>query len=385
MDWIETYAEKCRQYLQNAPIVQAAVFYFIIAILGSLACTSLTVNLASLWIHVMEERTPSPKQAIFVLRFVRQGCPYLYLAVSVVLAGKLYTKNKIEAALSEIRLAVKSMAAGDLSFEPAWQSRDEFGILAKDLETLRKTLKREKQVQWKMGEMQRTVNAAFAHDIRTPLTVMNGYTEFLQKYVPQGKVSQQMLLEKLERISFQGSRLLSFSQTMATLQTLEQREVSCRRQHTAEVYSRIQETALALKKEGQHLLFTSAIAPQQTVLADLNLILEAFENVCQNAVRYASQTIEITVRYAQEELTVTVKDDGNGFSQKALRQAGNAYFGEQKEGKADGGTHFGIGLFIAQMLCQKHGGSLTLHNSIEGGAIVTLSFYAGRLFGLSMP
>ena len=86
----------------------------------------------------------------------------------------------------------------------AWQSEDEFGLLAKDVERLRETIKRDKLNQWKMGEEQRRINAAFAHDIRTPLTVMKGYTEFLKKYVPTGKVTEQAILEKLDRISEQG-------------------------------------------------------------------------------------------------------------------------------------------------------------------------------------
>ena len=376
MDWIEECVEKYRQYVKNASMRRAAAVYFLIAVLGSLACTNLTVNLTSLWINVMEERIPPSDLVISVLGFVRMSCPYFYMVAAFFLAGGLYTKNKVEDALLEVGMAVKSMAAGDLSFEIAWQSKDEFGELVKDLEGLRETLKKDKLNQWRMGDTQREINAAFAHDIRTPLTVMNGYTEFLMKYVPQGKVTQQMLLEKLERISCQGDRLLAFSKTMTTLQTMEKREVRCRRKKTAEICSRMKEAAEEMKREGQQIVFTDHTEGRATALADLDLILEAVENVLQNAFRYAVEKVEVMVQYQKNKLMVFVKDDGEGFSEKALREADTVYFRERKEGEEDG--HFGIGLSIAKMLCESHGGELSCHNSIEGGAVVAVSFFVGE-------
>lgn len=377
MDWLEEYAEKLKQYIKNASIVRAAAAYFLIAMFGSLACTSLTVDLTSLWIDVMTERVPAPGEAIGILQGIRRLCPYFFMITSVIFAGRLYMKNKIEAALSEVESAVRHMAAGDLSYEMAWHSKDEFGMLVRDVEALRETLKKEKENQWRMGEEQRKINAAFAHDLRTPLTVMKGYTEFLKKYVPEGKVTNQMLLEKLERISDQGDRLISFSKTMTTLQKMEEWEVHCRPKETAEICSRIREAAEGMKREGIRISFTERISGQETVLADSDLIQEAVENVLQNAFRYAREKIEITVQYAGNRLIIYVKDDGEGFSEKALREADTVYFSERKEGEAQEG-HFGIGLSITKMLCEKHGGELKLFNSIEGGAVTAVSFFAGQ-------
>jgi len=376
MDLLEEYVEKFKQYIKNASILRAAAAYLFIAMLGSLACTSLTVNIASLWINVMAERTPLPDREIRFLAGVCRLCPYFFIVASIVIVGRFYAENKIKAALSEIGLALKHMAAGDLSYEIAWQSRDEFGMLVKDMEDLQEILKKDKWNQWRMGEEQRKINAAFAHDIRTPLTVMKGYTEFLKKYVPEGKVTEQMLLEKLDRISDQGDRLLSFSKTMTTLQTMEKREIHCRRRKTAEICSHIKEAAEGMKREETKLFFMDQTGAKETILADLELIMEAVENVLQNAVRYTREKIEITVQYEKNRLIVYVKDDGEGFSEKALREAAAVYFSEKKEGEEEEG-HFGIGLSITKMLSEKHGGELKLYNSIEGGAVTAVSFFAG--------
>lgn len=377
MDWLEEYAEKLKQFIKNASLVRAAAAYLLIAMLGSLACTSLIANITSLWIRVMTERVPEPMEAIRILRRIRQLSPYFFMILSIILAGRLFVKNKIEPALLEAGAAVRHMAAGDLSYEIAWHSKDEFGMLTRDLEVLRETLKKEKVNQWRMGEEQRKINAAFAHDLRTPLTVMKGYTEFLKKYVPEGKVTNQMLLEKLDRISDQGDRLISFSKTMTTLQKMEEREVHCRRKETAELCRQIREAAEGMKREEIRISFSEDINGQETILADSDLILEAVENVLQNAFRYAREKIEIAVRYDKNRLTIYVRDDGEGFTEKALREADTVYFSERKEGEAEEG-HFGIGLSITKMLSEKHGGELKLFNSIEGGAVTAVTFLAGQ-------
>ena len=373
MDWIEECAEKLRQYVRNTTVVRAAAAYLLAALAVSLACTRLTVNVMSLWINVMSESVPVPEEKMRFLTEIEQLCPWFYMTVSIVVAGRFFIQNKMKAALAEIEAAVKHMAAGDLSYEMAWQSKDEFGLLAKDVEQLRETVKKDKLDQWKMGEEQRRINAAFAHDIRTPLTVMNGYTEFLKKYVPTGKVTEQVILEKLDRISEQGERLLSFSKTMTTLQTMEKWEIHCRKMEAAEICKNIKDMAEGMKGEETHLFFRENMEGTGSVLADLELILEAVGNVLQNACRYARKEIEITVQYRKNRLTVYVRDDGDGFSEKALREAAAVYFRERKEGEAQDG-HFGIGLSITKMLCEKHGGELKLFNSVEGGAVAAVSF-----------
>lgn len=74
------------------------------------------------------------------------------------------------------------------------------------------------------------------------------------------------------------------------------------------------------------------------------------------------------------EMTAVVRDDGPGFSEEQLTQAVKPYY---KEYSADTETeHFGIGLHICRELCRKHGGTLSVANSMRGGAAVTASLQA---------
>ena len=70
-------------------------------------------------------------------------------------------------------------------------------------------------------------------------------------------------------------------------------------------------------------------------------------------------------------LLIFVKDDGKGFSKEELNMASKPYY----SGENISSEHFGLGLTICKMLCEKHGGGIYLSNSIHGGAIVCAEFF----------
>lgn len=298
---------------------------------------------------------------------------YVYMFAAYVIAGKIFFIKKVRPALENISETLNALNAGDYSKETAYCSEDEIGKLSEGIETLRKKLILEKRRQWEKQEEQRNINAAFAHDIRTPLTVIRGYTEFLQKYVPQGKVSQELLMEKLETMQYQEERLLRFSNTMNQIQQSEKREISCQWMKLSELVQRIQEMAKVLEQTTEKRISVQW-REEQEIFADSECIQEVVENLLSNALRYAKEQILIQIESTKNELMIYVKDDGTGFSTKALRTAADAYFSEEKEN----GEHFGIGLSVCKILCENHNGSLTMRNSVEGGAITAATFGIGR-------
>lgn len=93
-----------------------------------------------------------------------------------------------------------------------------------------------------------------------------------------------------------------------------------------------------------------------------------------NAARYARSRVDVTCRVCENRLTITVSDDGGGFTDTALKHALNPFFHEE----TDGGTHFGLGLYICRILCEKCGGGVHISNH-EKGAAVTSEFFCGKI------
>ena len=67
--------------------------------------------------------------------------------------------------------------------------------------------------------------------------------------------------------------------------------------------------------------------------------------------RYMNEQIVVGVYQKDNLFLMSVKDDGKGFSEEDLRQATNMFYGNEK-----GNEHFGIGLGVCRLLCEKRGG-----------------------------
>jgi signal transduction histidine kinase len=107
-----------------------------------------------------------------------------------------------------------------------------------------------------------------------------------------------------------------------------------------------------------------------TLIVDVPAVSQGYENIVSNAVRYAKYEINITCEVKDGILSIIVADDGQGFTPQALKNAAEPFFRDDK--KLSDSSHFGIGLYICRLLCEKHGGTLTIENA--GGGKVTASF-----------
>ena len=100
--------------------------------------------------------------------------------------------------------------------------------------------------------------------------------------------------------------------------------------------------------------------------------MQVFENIVSNAVRYAVKTIDVSCHISADHLVISVSDDGAGFSEEELKTATAPYYTGSPN---DSEHHFGLGLYLCKILCEKHNGALKLTNNSTTGACVIASFF----------
>lgn len=366
-------------------------FYFLAGLGGAAAVNELVKRLCEIWIDVLLRRYAGIKWqgsyteligvsyekkwvTVLLYQILHYGI-YFACFAAIVFAVFLYYKNYVLPGMTALTQFFSRIKRGEYSVPVCCGDSDLFDGLCAQAEEARKFLQMKQSGRSMEWEEQRKINAAFAHDIRTPLTVIRGYADFLLKYLPSGRLSDSQILEKVMQISKQEQRLYAFCDTMSVLHQLEERHV-CQRHITWE------ELILTFRRQAASVfdaarleteVHEGAHEPCRMLFIDLEIVMEAVENICTNALRYAVNKVEFFVKQEQEFLTVQIKDDGKGFSNRALLSASDAYFREETKDAAGKG-HFGLGLTIARILCERHGGSLTIVNSIKKGAIVTAVF-----------
>lgn len=399
MDWLEERVERLQRYIRDLSFCKAMIAYILVlsvvvfglSYLTIIVCwqwelaewmryervdlSDLVYRKGPLWGFHFHFAEGMDYRKILFLDVIRVWCPYFYAFAGMILTVCIFYKKRLARPLSILENSVGRIRGNDLEFQVCYESKDELGSLCDSVEDMRMELVRGKEEMWRLVERQKELNAAFAHDLRTPLTVLRGYTDFLSRYIPEGKISEEKMQDTLALMSDHIRRLENYSRTMKGIRSIEEVPYSPERTELGSLQKKIGEVVFALDQAGDvRIIYQRRDAADDVrVDADDNIIIEVLGNVLSNAIRYAAEEIEVVSDYDEEkmEFLLTVRDDGKGFSEEQLQKALQPYYREYEE-KPD--EHFGIGLHICREFCRKHGGTLNVANSIRGGAVVTASF-----------
>lgn len=319
-------------------------------------------------------------------RFIPAGpLRFFYSHVSVIAVGSIvltillaflvdawwFYRWKIKKPLAILNAASQKIAQNDLDFQVAVPTGDELGKLCQSFETMRASLEENNRSLWAAVEERKRLNAAFSHDLRTPLTVLQGYSDLLLDALPSGDLSPEKTVDTVLTMQRSLTRLQRYVESMNSLQRLEDLEPQKSTVPFSTLCTQLEETGKILRKEQG---FHFASRGEGDVFLDSELLFQVYENLLSNAGRYAKGNIWVTAEMEGTALSLTVADDGPGFPPAALKRAAKPYYRADRSPNPEGELHFGLGLYLCRVLCQKHGGSLEIGNAPEGGARITARF-----------
>lgn len=298
---------------------------------------------------------------------------YTVLLLSILgscIAVALFYRNKLKVPIRELAQASQRIAEDTLEFRIDYENRDELGQLCKEFEKMRAQLAENNRILWRVVEDEKALRAAIAHDIRSPLAVLKGYQEMLLEFVPDPDFDREKITEMLQAGMCQIERLNHFIETMRKMTKLEARPLAPEETTTAALQQRIGDEAAILCKDSGKACAVVLQGDNRTIRTDTQIVLEVVENLLLNALRYAEAKTTIVLSANENELTVTVLDDGCGFEESTDTVTQAFYHANPK----DTLQHFGLGMYISRIYCERHGGRLLTGNRPQGGAVVTAVF-----------
>ncbi|WP_119299839.1 ActS/PrrB/RegB family redox-sensitive histidine kinase [Dongia deserti] len=118
--------------------------------------------------------------------------------------------------------------------------------------------------------------------------------------------------------------------------------------------------------------------PRDPVMPRRPEIMHGLGNLLQNAIEFAGEEVKVMIAWTRAEITITITDDGPGFPPDVLRRLGDPYLssssGEGLDQAQRQGDHMGLGIFIAQNLIERTGGTVGFSNNQYGGAEARVSW-----------
>jgi signal transduction histidine kinase len=223
------------------------------------------------------------------------------------------------------------------------------------------------------------------HELRTPITVIQGFAEVLQLKNAQDQSLDELTQQALINITEQSEHLTSLIETMLDISRIEQdhfmlRPAACNLleivTHAIDTYAiTIREHQLELKLEG--------LSETDTLPAYLDgeRIGQALHNLLSNAIKYSpgGGTIEVGLCYQPErahEAQIWIKDEGIGISPDAQPHIFKRFY---RAGNLDPSlSGFGIGLYLVKEIVVRHNGHIWVESHKGHGATFRITLPLNR-------
>ncbi len=360
---------------QNGRVVVATRRYQLNQVLPSTAVARGTpVLLAGERIGTVVEDTPLAVRTLLDEGYLRYTNRALLLAASgamllALLLGVWWARS-LTRPLRELTEATRALAEGAPAPQVPVRSGDELGQLAAAFNRMSADLAR-------ATALRRQMTADIAHDLRTPLTVIKGYTEALR----DGDLSpSQATFETM----YQEAQLLSgLIEDLRTLSLADAGELSLNRRSVAveELLEQARAAYLPLAQAAGITLVVELPPVLPVLNVDAERLARVLGNLISNALRHTSPGGYITLSASAGRGTVEiqVRDTGEGISPVDLPHIFERFY-RGDAARQSGAGESGLGLAIAKSLVEAHGGTLTATSTLGQGAtfMITLLPYTLR-------
>ncbi|HFL2601704.1 TPA: ATP-binding protein [Clostridioides difficile] len=307
---------------------------------------------------------------VFAVIIMALFSPFLYIVGFTRWLSKRFVKN-INQPLHLLIDASKKIKEKDLDFEIDYYSDNELGKLCSAFSEMKDELKGSLSAQWKMEQERVEMVEALAHDLKSPLSIILGYTdalignntddnEKLHRYLTVIRENTEKSAALVQKMQYTSD--LEKSNIQLNLVPINLPEFLRQKVQDYELQAHQKEVELILKMQGNI---------QSPIQIDVDRLTRIFDNIISNSLQYTPSggNISITVKDEKNCISYEICDSGRGFSSKDLKKALDKFYRGDEARQTKGG-HSGLGLYIVKQLVEQLGGSVKIENSKSGGACV---------------
>jgi len=320
-------------------------------------------------------------QSLFASYFMRLGLgaaviTILFAAGIGLLSIWYLTKN-----LREIIYVVRRFKEGDLNSRLSITSQTDLLVLATTFNEMADTIVDNIDQLKSVERLRRDLIANVSHDLRTPLSLMQGYIETLQ--MKKDNLSEQekakylqIIQESIGKLSRLVAQLFEYSQLEAD-QTKPQKEPFQITELALDLYTNYQ--MLAKKKDLVLKIDIDKNTP--LVFADVGLVERALQNLLDNALKFTPQggVITLEIKPLKKDVQVVVKDTGPGIPESEQTFIFERYR-QASSTKSSSGA--GLGLAIVKKILELHDSTVKVISKPNEGA--TFQFWLPKYQGASI-
>lgn len=325
----------------------------------------------ALFAHYTEVRGHALKRALTISLFLVAAAA----AVTIALLGRVSKRlvlDRVTLRLDDLSEGVSRIAQGDLTYRLPEDTEDEFSPICHDFNTMAEALSAAGERSREEARSRQELIAGISHDLRSPLTSIQGYVEGLLDGVAATPERERRYLETIDRKAQELSHLVSELFLFSKLDlddypaTIEEGDIS---QAAASVLADIRDSGSA---EGISL--AENLAPEIRCRFDRELLFRCIANIVSNAAKYAPGcTLRVSASSTDGAAVLELADNGPGVPAETLPHLFDVFF-RTDPARQHPGSGSGLGLAVVSRAMQRMGGHVEASQTAGGGLTIRLAF-----------
>ena len=272
--------------------------------------------------------------------------------------------------INRLRNATKEVTNGNFDVQLPVHDKDEFDELADDFNKMTNSLKESQAEIEEQENRRRQFMADASHEMRTPLTTINGLLEGLEyNAIPENQRDNAIKLMKNETERL--IRLVNENLDYEKIRTNQISMVIKKFNGTETLENIVAQLEAKAEAAGDALVLNAE--PDIEIYADYDRFVQIMVNIIQNAIQFTENgTITISLEKGYLETIIKIQDTGIGMSEQQMKSIWDRYYKVDPSRKNTKYGESGLGLPIVQQLVRLHKGKLEVESELGKGTTFTV-------------
>lgn len=329
------------------------------------------VLLGYIYLTLNSEQSLKISETLFSSYMLKMGVRYFALTLIAALLISLMLLWILIKNLNKIMIMIKSFKNGELQSRINVKGSGELAKMSTSINQMADTIVANIDQLKEVDTLRRELIANISHDLRTPVSVIQGYAETL--VIKDDVLTKEKKSEYLEIIIKTSEKLKTLMADLFELSKLEAKQVTPKKEQFS-IFDLLQDMSnsfrlLALEKKIE--LNTNYQIDLPVVYADLQLIERVIQNLVLNAINYTPNEgkIEINCSKKINGVQISISNTGKGIKEEDLPKIFNRYF-KTEHSSTNAGT--GLGLAIVKNILDLHNSDIEVQS--ETDKLTTFTF-----------
>ncbi len=296
---------------------------------------------------------------------------FLISTIVAILMSVVFAHYQVKR-VNRLRKAAHKVAEGEYTIQLAHNERDEIDYLTRDFNRMVTALKESQDEVIKQEDRRKSFMQDAAHEMRTPLTTINGLLEGLEHDV----IPESQKLRSIKLMRKETRRLIRLVNENMDYENIRSNRIVLMKHPIplAEIVNEISEQMKEIIIGSTNTLIIHDIE-HVTVYADYDRLKQILVNLIKNAMQFTENgKIEIASRNTPEGTEISVSDTGIGMTQTQMENIWERYYKADLSRTKTKFGESGLGLAIVQQLVELHGAAITVESELGAGTSFRMIF-----------